>query len=85
MYHKFMEYDHVIAYDQLTFVVNNIKAVQYYHAAIKLRYTKFHLDIVRSTILSCFCTVLNLVGTHFAFIGSCMFPLNHDIVRCTVP
>ena len=64
-----MANDHVIASVQFTFVVINMKAVQYYLDARKLSYTKRHLDVMRCAIRPCGFTVFHLIGTHLALVS----------------
>ena len=85
MYHMVTDYDRVIAYAQLTFVVINIKLVLCSLYARKLWNAKWYLDIVCHVLQNCSSTLLVLVGMHSALIGSCGYPINQDIGSSNTP
>ena len=79
LYHQVPVYDHIIAYDQLAFIVMNVKVMINYLAAREFRHAKRYFNIMSSTIHASGCAILYSISPHLAFIMLSISSFYHTV------
>ena len=85
LYHKVTDYDHVIAYARLSFLVIDMKAMINYLDARKFRLAKSHFDVTRRAVHTSGCTILYLIIPHIVPIMFILFSLHCAFGRYDIP
>ena len=84
LYRKVTDYDHVIAYARLTFVVISMESMINYLDARKFRHTKMHFDIMCRAVQARGWTIFYFIRPHIAYIMFSVFYIYHAVGRSDI-